>query len=175
LSYIKQQEFIDKDMVIQAIHSKAEMVGLEGHVQKTFTYTDSLFESHGWLQDTLGSRTLDMTTNAVFKMGIDLNDIKPEDVQVIGHSLFIKIPKQILISMDVPYDQIIYKVKTGLIRSELSEHEKQLLYTEARKLLTDNVMGNQSIIDKSVNGVEDALRGLLEKVPGCNRIVFKGV
>jgi hypothetical protein len=174
LSYIKDSGVIDKEMVIKSLSSTQQLVGMEGHVTKTYIYSDSIFKEHGWLKDTLGQRTFEMDVNAVFKMGINLSDIKPEDISVYGHSLFIRVPKQVLISMDVPYDQIIFKIKTGLIRSELSESEKQMLYTEARRLLMDNIMGDQTIIDKSYKGVTDALQNLLEKIPNCNRIVFMG-
>jgi hypothetical protein len=173
LSYIKDSGVIDKEMVIKSLSSTQQLVGTEGHVTKTYIYSDSIFKEHGWLRDVIGLRSIEMDVNAFFKMGINLSDITQEDISVYGHTLFIKIPKQILISLDVPYDQIIFKTKTGLMRSQMSESEKQMLYTEARRLLTDNIMGDQTIIDKSVSGVEDALRNLLEKIPNCNRIVFK--
>jgi hypothetical protein len=173
-SYIKDQGVIDKEMVIKALKTKAELVGLSGHITKSYTYHDSLFQGGGWLKDAIGQRVLEMDTNAFFKMGINLQDISQDDISVYGNTLFIKIPKQILISLDIPYDQIVFKAKTGILRGSMSEADKQMIYTEIRRLVTDNILNDDSIINKSSDGVKTALQALLEKIPNCGRIVFKG-
>jgi hypothetical protein len=174
LSYIKDSGVVNKDLVIKSLHNVQELVGLEGHAEKSYIYTDSLFHKSGWLKDQIGRRTIQFNLETFFKTGIDLSSIAAEDVKVIGNTLVIQLPKHILVSLDIPYDHIVFKTQTGLFRSNLSDTEKQALYTEIRKLVTSDIMTDSSIKEKTQIGIEDALRSLLEKVPNVNRVMFKG-
>nr|WP_156736343.1 DUF4230 domain-containing protein [Mycobacterium sp. E3298] len=164
---------MNKEMVVKSLNNVHQLVGLEGHTEKTYTYTDSIFEKSGWLKDHIGRRTIQYTVDAYFKTGIDLSSIKTEDVRVYGNSVFVSLPKTTLVSLDVPYDEIVFKTQTGLIRNPLSETEKQQLYTEIRKLVSGEIMSDKRIEGKTQIGVKDALDGLLEKIPNVNRVVFR--
>ena len=170
---IKDSGVIDKNLVIKSLTGTQQLVGMEGHAEKSYTYYDSLFKGHNWLENVVGQRSIEMDTNSFFKMGVNLSDIKSEEIQVYGNSLFIKLPKQILISLDIPFDQIVFKTNTGILRSGLTDVDKQTIYTEIRRLTTENIMSDNVVISKSTIGVQDALRSLLEKIPNLNRIVFK--
>ncbi len=172
LSHIKDSQVIDKDMVINSLHKTGKLVGLESTATKIYTYSDSIFEGHNWLKDSIGQRSIELDVTAFFKTGINLSDITDNSVVAYGNSLFVKLPKSELISLDIPFDQIVFKVKTGLIRSELSMEEKQMLYTEIRKIVTNNIMSDETIKTNTYDGVKAALENLLSKVPNCNRIVF---
>jgi hypothetical protein len=173
LSYIKDSGVVNKELVFKSLSNVHQLVGLEGHAEKTYTYTDSLFHGSGWLKDHLGRRTIQFDLDVFFKTGIDLSNVTQDDVKVIGNSLFIKIPKHMLISLDVPYDQIIFKKQTGLLRDGLSESEQQNLYSEIRRLITKDILTDSSIEQQTRTGIEDALRSLLEKIPNVNRVVFQ--
>lgn len=170
-AWIKHAEVIDQNLVIKSLNKVQQIVGFEGHVEKVYTYSDSMFKNHGWLKDIVGQRSLTMDAHGYFKLGIDIS-FTQDDIKAYGNTLFVKLPKEVLISMDVPFDQIIYKSKTGLIRNELSIPEKQYLYSEVRRIITDNIMNDRNIQEKALNGTKDAIKSLLENVPNCNRIIF---
>jgi hypothetical protein len=172
LNYVKDSQVIDKDLIIKSLSKTQQLVGMEGHATKTYIYTDSIFKEHNWLKDALGQRSLEVTVDAIFKTGINLSDIKDSDLVAYGSTLYFKVPKHVLISLDVPFNEIIFKAKNGLIRSDLSLEEKQFLYTEIRKIITNNIMSDETIKNNTYAGVKDALQNLISKVPNVGKIVF---
>jgi hypothetical protein len=175
LSYIKDSGYVDKELIIRKLHNVQELVGLSGESSKKFVWTDSLFEKSGWLRDHIGRRTLEFNVEAFFKTGIDLSNLTEDSIKIYGNTLVISLPKHELISLDLPYDRFTFRTQNGLLRSGLSESEKQTLYTQIRELVTKDIMNDESIKEKTMISVEDALRSLLEKVPNVNRVMFKGV
>ncbi len=177
MTIIKKAEIIDKKMVIKAIYGKQQIVGMEAQVSKSYTYTDKIFEDTNikvldWINHKLGDRSYQVYLDATAKMGIDLQDLKLEDINVTDDTIFIKMPKSILISLEIPYEKAIVKPDVGLLRFELKENEKQFLFGEASKSLRAEVLENKELASKASSGVQDALKNLLSVVPNVKNIVF---
>ena len=177
MTIIKKAEIIDKKMVIKAIYGKQQIVGMEAQVNKSYTYTDKIFEDTNikaldWISHKLGDRSYQVYLDATAKMGIDLQDLKLEDINVTDDTIFIKMPKSILISLEIPYEKAIVKPDVGLLRFELKENEKQFLFGEASKSLRAEVLENKELASKASSGVQDALKNLLSVVPNVKNIVF---
>lgn len=173
LTYIKDAGVIDKKLVVKSFSKSHQLVSIEGYAEKSYTYTDSLFNKGGWLKDKLGRRVLGIDANVYFKTGINLGEIKDGDIQVYDNTLIINTPKPVLISLDIPYDEMAFKSKTGLFRGKLNDTEKQSLYTEMRKLITNDIMEDKDVRTKTINEVQEAIRILMEKVPNVDQIVFR--
>ncbi|OPH61852.1 hypothetical protein BC351_01010 [Paenibacillus ferrarius] len=175
LNHIEEADVIDKNVVIKAIHSKSELVGLDTHGLKTYIVSDSFFQNHGSIKDYLGNRTLEIIAQTYFKTGIDLSSIHNEDVVVYGQTLFLKLSKSQMqmISLDIPFDQIQFNTKLGLFRSNFSLEDKQFLYSELRKSVENEIMNNEIIRENTYKNVSDTLRNLLEKIPNCTKVVIQ--
>jgi hypothetical protein len=172
-SYIQDQHLIDKETIIRTLQKKSEIVGLDEHFSRHITYTDSVFKETGWLKDAIGRRTLDITAEVFFKTGIDISElVKDDNIRVFGSTLHIKMPHETLISLNIPFDKMTFKETSGWIRSPLSLEEKQMLYTEIRKVVESNIMSDETIKNNTYEGVKSSLQLLLGKIKNVDQIIF---
>lgn len=169
---IVRQEIIDKKLVIKVLTNVGQVVGLEGDVQKTYSYSDSWFKSHKKIFDWIGGCTYTMDADARFKMGINLQDITNEDITISGKNLLIFLPKPVLVSLELPYDKIKVKDEVGFFRIPLAEKEKQFIYGEVYKSIQSEILNNKDISSKASKGVQEAMRGFLDKLPNVDKVIF---
>lgn len=177
MTIIKKAEVIDEKLVIKAIYGKHQIVGIESPVSKTYTYTDKIFEDTNikaidWVLDKLGDRSYQVYLDGVAKIGINLNELKQKDIVVSDSTIFIKLPKSALISLEIPYEKSVVKPNTGLLRFELKENEKQFLFGEASKSLREEIMSNKELSSGASAGVQEVIKSLLSVVPNVKNIVF---
>ena len=156
---------VDKQMVIKALLENLQVVGLEGEIEKEYTYTDTKW---------FGDKSFEMMLNGTFKMGFNVADIRVEDVLITkDNEIIIKTPKVVLISLEIPYDRIEINKEVGLLRKDFGETDRQFLYAKASESVKQEIIDNKKIHDDSIVASQNAIIKLLKMIPDVENVYFR--
>lgn len=156
---------VDQKIVINELIENLQIVGLEGNIEKVYRYKDSKW---------FGDKEFSMKLNGKFKMGFNINDIKPENVLVTeNNDIIIEMPEMVLISLELPYDKIEINKDVGLLRKGFSETDRQLLYSKASDSVKEEILNDENIKNNALISSQNAIRKILSPLPGINNISFK--
>jgi hypothetical protein len=150
--------YVDKQAVINALSTKAQLVGLTGKVAKTITY-----ENDAWF----GDKTYKLAATGTFKLGVNTSDII---VTTQGNTVTVKFPQPKIISVELPFDKAKLSKDVGMFRKDISEGEMQALYGKARTSAIDDIKRNRQAFDKAEQSVERTIEALVGQVDGVKNI-----
>jgi hypothetical protein len=153
--------YVDKQAVINALNTRAELVGLTGNVAKTIEYHDDKW---------FGDKTYKLAATGTFKLGVSTSDII---VTTHGNTVTVKFPQPRIISVDIPFDKARVSKDVGFLRKDLSEGELQAMYGKARASSIDDIKRNRQAFDKAEQSVERTIEALVKSVDGVGAIKFE--
>jgi hypothetical protein len=152
--------YVDKQAVINALSTKAQLVGLTGKVSKTITYKDD-----AWF----GDKTYKLAATGTFKLGVDTSDII---VTTHGNTVTIKFPQPKIISVDIPFDKAELSKDVSWTRKDISEAELQAMFGKARTGAVEDINRDRQAFDKAGDSVERTIEALIESVEGVEEVEF---
>jgi hypothetical protein len=155
---VEAPHYVDKQAVINALSTKAQLVGLTGKVAKTITY-----KADEWY----GDKTYKLAATGTFKLGVDTSDII---VTTQGNTVTVKFPQPKIISVELPFDKAHLSKDVGMFRKDISEGELQALYGKARTSAIDDIKRNRQAFDKAEVSVERTIEALVGQVDGVKAI-----
>jgi hypothetical protein len=158
---VEVPHYVDKQAVINALNTRAELVGLTGKVAKTIEYHDDKW---------FGDKTYKLAATGTFKLGVSTSDIS---VTTHGNTVTVKFPQPKIISVDIPFDKARVSKDVGFLRKDLSEAELQAMYGKARASSIDDIKRNRQAFDKAEQSVERTIEALIKPVDGVKSIEFK--
>jgi hypothetical protein len=150
--------YVDKQAVINALSTRAQLVGLTGKVAKTIEYKDN-----AWF----GDKTYKLAATGTFKIGVNTSDII---VTTQGNTVTVKFPQPKIISVELPFDKAHLSKDVGMFRKDISEGELQALYGKARTSAIDDIKRNRQAFDKAEVSVERTIEALVKSVDGVKAI-----
>lgn len=151
---------IDKQAVINALSTRAQIVGLTGKVAKTVTLNDS-----AWY----GDKTYELAATGTFKLGVSTDDII---VSVKGNTVTVRFPQPKVISVDMPFDKAALKKDVGFMRKDLTEAELQAMYGKARSRAIADIKRDRQAFDKAEESIERTIEKLLAPISGVEDVEF---
>ena len=155
---------IDKETVINALTENAQVVGLDGVIEKEFTYTDAKW---------FGDKTYAMTLHGTFKTGFSVKNITADNVIVTeSNEIIIRTPATELISLELPYDRIEIDKDVAILRKDFTETDRQLLYAKATEAIRAEIAADENVRKQSAIASQQALRAILTLVPGVRKVTF---
>lgn len=158
---VETPHYVDKQAVINALSTKAQLVGLTGKVAKTITYHDD-----AWY----GDKTYKLAATGTFKLGVSTADII---VTTQGNTVTVKFPQPKLISVDMPFDKAKVSKDVGFMRKDLDEAQLQAMYGKARTSAIDDIKRDKQAFDKASDSVERTIEALVKSVDGVDKINFE--
>jgi hypothetical protein len=165
LGYEEENEIIvDKEIIIEKLSEKFQVVGLEGDITKEFNYSDNKW---------YGDKYYKMELYGKFKFGFNIDEITKEDITIIDNNVIIDMPNIVLISLEVPYDKIVIDKKEGIFRKMFSEDDRQKLYESAYKSINEQIINDNALIKNAEENNELAIRSILILIPEIKTISFK--
>jgi galactitol-specific phosphotransferase system IIB component len=152
--------YVDKQAVINALSTKAQIVGLTGKVAKTIT-----LKSDKWY----GDKTYELAATGEFKLGVDTSDII---VTTHGNTVNVKFPQPKIISVDIPFDKAELSKDVSWTRKDINETELQAMFGKARTGAVEDIKRDRQAFDKASDSVERTIEALIESVDGVENIEF---
>jgi hypothetical protein len=153
---------VDRAAVINALNTRAQIVGLTGKVAKTVTLSDN-----AWY----GDKTYELAATGTFNLGVDTSDLR---VTTRGNTVTVRFPQPKVISVDMPFDKAALKKDVGLLRKDLTEAELQALYGKARESAVADIKRDRQAFDKAEESIETTIEKLLTPIPGAENIDVEG-
>jgi hypothetical protein len=157
---VEAPHYVDKQAVINALSTKAQLVGLTGKVAKTIEYKDN-----AWF----GDKTYKLAATGTFKLGVNTSDII---VTTQGNTVTVKFPQPKIISVELPFDKAHLSKDVGMFRKDISEGELQAMYGKARTSAIDDIKRNRQAFDKAEQSVERTIEALVGQVDNVKNIEF---
>jgi hypothetical protein len=157
---VETPHYVDKQAVINALSTKAEIVGLTGKVAKTIEY-----HADKWY----GDKTYKLAATGTFKLGVSTSDII---VTTSGNTVTVKFPQPKIISVDLPFDKAALTKDVGFMRKDMSEAQLQAMYGKARTGATEDIKRNRQAFDKAEASVERTIEALVGQVDNVKTINF---
>lgn len=159
---INTPQVIDSKLIYQSLEQTGQIIGLKSTIQKQFTYTNSNF----W-----GRQSYTFVLNGTFSMGYDINELI-KNTYVDGNEIKIKIPKINIMSIDIPFDQMFIGKDVSLLRKELTDQEKQLLYGEFRVKIINQIVNDKEIEKQANDKTQQIVDSLLKVIPNVQAIFW---
>ena len=152
--------YVDKQAVINALSTKAELVGLTGKVSKEVEY-----HADKWW----GDKTYKLAATGTFKIGVSTQDIR---ITTHGNTVTVKFPQPKIISVDIPFDKAKVSKDVSWTRKNLDEAQLQAMFGKARTGAIDDIKRNRQAFDKAEASVERTIEALVGQVDGVKKIDF---
>jgi hypothetical protein len=159
----QEQRIIDREAVITALRSEAQIVGLSGEVDKQVRYSDE-----NWF----GAREVTMRLTGTFKIGVNIADIRSDRVFVADNVVTIVMPKPVLIALDLPYDQMRIDEDKSWLRRGLSDEKLRELYVQARGLVIGELSTDEVTQKRAQELTQQAIEQLLRVIPNVDEVRF---
>ena len=157
---VEAPHYVEKQAVINALSTKAQIVGLTGKVSKTIKFHD-----HQWY----GDKTYKLAATGTFKLGVSTSDII---VTTHGNTVTVKFPQPKIISVEMPFDKAKISKDVGVFRKDLNEAQIQSMYGKARIDATEEIKRNRQAFDKANESVERTIEALIKPVDYVEKIEF---
>jgi galactitol-specific phosphotransferase system IIB component len=152
--------YVDQQAVINALSTKAQIVGLTGKVAKTIKYKDN-----AWY----GDKTYELAATGEFKLGVNTSDII---VTTKGNTVNVKFPQPKIISVDIPFDKAELSKDVSWTRKDINETELQAMFGKARTGAVEDIKRDRQAFDKASDSVERTIEALIESVDGVEEVEF---
>jgi galactitol-specific phosphotransferase system IIB component len=153
--------YVDKQAVINALSTKAQIVGLTGKVAKTIT-----LKNDKWY----GDKTYELAATGEFKLGVNTSDII---VTTKGNTVNVKFPQPKIISVDIPFDKAELSKDVSWTRKDISETELQAMFGKARTGAVEDIKRDRQAFEKASDSVERTIEALIESVDGVEDVNFE--
>lgn len=157
---VETPHYVDKQAVINALSTKAQLVGLTGKVAKTITY-----KADEWY----GDKTYKLAATGTFKLGVNTSDIS---VTTQGNTVTVKFPQPKLLIVDMPFDKAHLSKDVGMFRKDISETQLQAMFGKARTGAIDDIKRDRQAFDKAADSVERTIEALVQSVDGVDKVEF---
>lgn len=162
---IHESEYIISEaMLLSKLQAKSEIVSFQEDIQKSETHVDESF---------FGDRHTEIEVSGTYKMGLSTEDIKVKHIDSANRTVFIELPDPIIVSLDLPYDQVNFDKSKGWLRMAMSEEEENNYYKSVKKQIREDLLSNEDILRKARLHNEDVVKGLITSLTDIKTVVFE--
>lgn len=166
------KNIVEKNLVIKALSQKAEWVGLEGEISKTFSFTDISINTNYDVINNFGKRESTYLLNGKFKLGFDMAEVTPDKIVIRDETILIISPKIKLIVLDIPYDSVQISYKMGMLRNPQSDFEKQMIYSTCKTKIAQDILADRELTAKATKLTQDGIVKFLMTIPNAKSVKF---
>ena len=156
-------KILTEEMVVKKLKSKSELVSMEQKFDESATDIDRGF---------FGTRETSLKLEGKYKLGVKTKDIDVRHVSADG-TVYLKLPKPSIISLEIPYYNIDFEKESGLLRGKMSKEEEDKFYKDVEKHIRNTVKGDKGIMETANLHNEQAVKNLLIDLAGLKYIVFE--
>lgn len=163
----KVDYIITEEMILGKLTEKLEEVSLEGKLDdkknKYIKVEDGFF----------GERKTRLKYKGSYKMGLDKQAVEVKHIDQINGIVYLKMPKPILISLELPFNQIDFKKVKGKLRFSMNDEEEKQYYKVVEKDIRKQLINNKELI-RQVDLLNKAHTvETLKDMAGVKNIIFE--
>jgi hypothetical protein len=155
---------ISEEAIMSKLKAKSQVVSMERTINKKDTFVDD---------NLLGERKTELTVKGTYKFGLNTNDIQVQHIDNQNGIVYIKLGKPVLISLDIPYDQIQFDKTQGFFRLAMDEKEEKQFYKAVHKNIESELSKDKEILKTADLMNKDVVENILKLIPNIKNIVFQ--
>jgi hypothetical protein len=167
---IQQQEeiadskyIISEEIVMNKLKSKSQIVSMEQTLQKTDTFIDDSI---------LGQRHTELSVKGKYIFGLNTKDIQIQHIDNNTGTVYLKLGKPVLISLDIPFDKIQFDKTQGFFRLAMDEKEEKKFYKAVVKNIQTELMKDKEVLKTANLMNQDVVENILKMIPDIKNVVF---
>jgi hypothetical protein len=158
---------ITEKMILGKLTEKLEEVSLEGKLDdkknKYIKVEDGFF----------GARQTKLQYEGSYKMGLNKQEVEVKHIDQVNGIVYLKMPKPILISLELPFDKISFNKVKGKLRFSMNDEEEKQYYKVVEKDIRKQLMNNKELI-RQVDLLNKAHTvETLKDMAGVKNIIFE--
>lgn len=158
-----QKYIISEELIMGKLKAKSQIVSIEQSFNSKSTLVDD-----NWL----GERETELKVKGNYKMGLNTNEIEVKHVDNTSGVVYIKLPDPVIISLQLPYDDIGIDKTKGFLRLSMNEDEEKNFYKSVEKEIRNKLNKDKEIHKQAVLHNHEVVKGLLNSV-GVNEVIFE--
>jgi len=152
----------DRNLVISKIQSTAKLATTETKIDKVIVG----FKERRWAGLVkIGTAEFVAYSKATIKSGIDLTDLKPEDVKIEGNSISLELPHVKVLDFNYPFEE--FKVDEDIsdddFLNRVTVYDQEEFYREAEKDIREN-LEYTGIVEATERKTRLMMTGLLKNI-----------
>jgi hypothetical protein len=155
---------INEEMILSKLQSKSEIVSIQQNIDQAYTDIDK-----GWS----GDRHTEIHIKGSFKMGLETSSIKINYIDNETGTVYLSLGKPVLVSMEIPFDDIQFDKSQGFFRMAMNEQEEKQFYKAVEKNVRDELMSNEEVLKQAELFNQEHVRELLSMLPMIKSVVFE--
>lgn len=164
ISNTETQYIISEEMIMSKLKSKSQIVSLQQNLNKTDTIVD---------ENMFGKRKTELTIKGTYKMGLETKEIHINHIDSSTGIVYIKLPQPILISLEIPFDQIDFDKTQGFFRLSANEDEQKTFYKAVHKNVEKELLNDKEVMKLADTYNKDAVEDILRLIPNVKAIIFE--
>lgn len=164
ISNTETEYIVSKEMIMNKLKSKSQIVSMQQNLNKTDTLVDE-----NWL----GERQTELTIKGTYKMGIETKDIHINHIDTSTGIVYLKLPQPILISLEIPFDQIQFDKTQGFFRLSANVDEQKTFYKAVHKNIEKELLADKEVLKLADSYNRDAVEDILRLIPNVKAIIFE--
>ena len=137
---------------------------MQQDINKKDTYVDETWA---------GERHTKLKVHGTYKMGLNTKDIEIKHIDSQNGIVYLHIGKPVLISMDIPFDQVEFEKTKGWLRLSMDETEQKKFYKAAEKHMITELMKDKEVMKQADLRNKDVIMDLLKMLPEIKSVVFQ--
>lgn len=161
---IKESEYIiSEDVILSNLQMKSEIVSFEQKINKT-----------EWLIDKkmTGKRKTQINVSGSYKMGLNTEDILVSHIDSDNRIVYINLPEPILISLELPFEQIEFNKVKGFFRRSMKKDEEKRFFSLLKKEIINELTTDSDIILQAGLYNEQAVKSIILSTTDIRDVIF---
>jgi len=155
---------ISEEAVYSHLQAKSQIISLQQDIHKKNTHVDD---------GLLGERHTELIMEGTLKMGLNTSDIEITHIDSKSGIVYVKLPEPIIISLEIPYDQVDFDKVKGWARLAMKEEEKKNFYKQEEIRLKDELIQDKELMSQADVLNRDAVMEIFKLMPEVKSVVFE--
>jgi hypothetical protein len=154
---------ISEEAVMSKLKAKSQIVSLQQELTKTDTFVDDSL---------LGQRKTELNVKGKYIFGLNTKDIEIQHIDNNTGTVYIKLGTPVLISLDIPFDQIQFDKTQGWFRLSMSDEEEKKFYKAVVKNIETELMKDKEVLKTADLMNKNVVENILKIIPDIKNVVF---
>lgn len=157
----KDRYIITQDTILNSFRYSPKIVSFEQDLHKQETDVNKNF---------FGERDTEITINGTVSLGLNPKDIKL--IRMDSESVTLKLPKPIIVNLDVPFDKTDFDKTKGWNRLAMNDEEEKNFYKSTKKQIREDLLKNKGLMEQVSIFNEKNVESLV-RVFGIKNVYFE--
>jgi hypothetical protein len=143
-------------------------------ISERATFQEDINQKHTQVDDGfLGDRQTTLNVKGTYKMGFNDEEVEVLYIDQENKVVHLKTPKPIIVSLEIPYDQIDFDKTKGWLRLAMDEDEEKAFYKSVKSSIKKKLLEDEETLENANLYNKEAIEKSLLKMSEIKGVVFE--